>query len=85
MNLEREKKEFEKQLTIIQTQQEERNRISADMHDELGGGMTAIRLMSELAKAAHVCIVLPGNRKNISLGERSVGQDECDHLEHESR
>lgn len=50
MNLEREKKEFEKQLTIIQTQQEERNRISADMHDELGGGMTAIRLMSELAK-----------------------------------
>ncbi|MFT3705797.1 MAG: sensor histidine kinase [Agriterribacter sp.] len=50
INLEQEKKEFEKQLAIIQAQQEERNRISADMHDELGGGMTAIRLMSELAK-----------------------------------
>ncbi|PWT96484.1 MAG: hypothetical protein C5B52_15600 [Bacteroidetes bacterium] len=48
--LEEEKREFEKQLAIIQAQQDERNRISADMHDELGGGMTAIRLMSELAK-----------------------------------
>ncbi|MCC6289770.1 MAG: hypothetical protein IT249_17980 [Chitinophagaceae bacterium] len=47
---ENEKKNFEKQLAIIQARQEERNRISADMHDELGGGMTAIRLMSELAK-----------------------------------
>lgn len=49
-NREHEKKDFEKQLAIIQARQEERNRISADMHDELGGGMTAIRLMSELAK-----------------------------------
>ncbi len=48
--LEDEKRDFEKQLAVIQAQQEERNRISADMHDELGGGMTAIRLMSELAK-----------------------------------
>ncbi|MBL7701383.1 MAG: hypothetical protein JNM14_03990 [Ferruginibacter sp.] len=30
--------------------QEERNRISADMHDDLGAGMTSIRLYSELAK-----------------------------------
>lgn len=48
---EEERREMEKQLTVIQTQQEERNRISADMHDELGAGMTAIRLMSEMAKA----------------------------------
>lgn len=47
---ENEKKDLEKQLAIIQARQDERNRISADMHDELGGGMTAIRLMSELAK-----------------------------------
>lgn len=50
INRETEKRDFEKQLAIIQARQEERNRISADMHDELGGGMTAIRLMSELAK-----------------------------------
>ncbi|OJY82483.1 MAG: hypothetical protein BGP13_19785 [Sphingobacteriales bacterium 40-81] len=50
VNHENDKKNFEKQLAIIQARQEERNRISADMHDELGGGMTAIRLMSELAK-----------------------------------
>ncbi len=49
-NLLAEKRGFEKQLATIQAEQDERNRISADMHDELGGGMTAIRLMSELAK-----------------------------------
>lgn len=50
MKLEQEKKEFETKLAIIQAQQDERSRISADMHDELGSGVTAIRLMSELAK-----------------------------------
>lgn len=48
--LEAEKKEFESQIAIIKAQQEERNRISADMHDDLGAGMTTIRLYSELAK-----------------------------------
>ncbi|HEY1870755.1 MAG TPA: histidine kinase, partial [Chitinophagaceae bacterium] len=44
------RKEFEKQMAIITAQQDERNRISTDMHDELGSGMTHIRLMSEIAK-----------------------------------
>lgn len=48
--LENERKEFEKQLAIVEAKQEERNRISADMHDELGSGVTAIRLMSEIVK-----------------------------------
>ena len=43
-------KEVEKELAIYKAQQEERNRISLDMHDELGSGMTAIRLMSEIAR-----------------------------------
>jgi signal transduction histidine kinase len=43
-------KEYEKELAVYKAQQEERQRISADMHDELGAGMTAIRLMSEIAK-----------------------------------
>jgi signal transduction histidine kinase len=50
LKLEAEKKEFEARLAVIKAQQEERNRISADMHDDLGSGMTAIRLYSELAK-----------------------------------
>lgn len=50
LKLENERKEFEKQIAIVTTRQEERDRISADMHDELGSGMTAIRLMSEIAK-----------------------------------
>lgn len=48
--LENERKEFEKQLAVVEAKQEERNRISADMHDELGSGVTAIRLMSEIVK-----------------------------------
>lgn len=51
MKLQVEKQSFENQLTVYKTQQEERNRISADMHDDLGAGMTSIRLYSELAKA----------------------------------
>lgn len=43
-------KEYEKELAVLKAQQQERERISADMHDELGAGMTAIRLMSEIAR-----------------------------------
>ncbi|HMG66183.1 MAG TPA: histidine kinase, partial [Chitinophagaceae bacterium] len=50
LRMENERKEFEKQMAVITAQQEERNRISTDMHDELGSGMTHIRLMSEIAK-----------------------------------
>jgi signal transduction histidine kinase len=51
LKLDVKKKEFENQIAIIKAQQEERNRISADMHDDLGAGMTTIRLYSELAKS----------------------------------
>ncbi len=44
-------KEYEKELAVYKAQQEERHRISADMHDELGSGMTVIRLMSEIARS----------------------------------
>lgn len=50
LQLANERKEIEKQMAILEAQQEERNRISADMHDELGSGVTAIRLMSEIVK-----------------------------------
>ena len=51
LKLDVEKKVLEKEIAIIMAQQEERDRISADMHDDLGAGMTTIRLYSELAKA----------------------------------
>lgn len=50
MKLEAEKQEYEKQIAILSAQQDERSRISADMHDELGSGVTAIRLLSEIAR-----------------------------------
>jgi signal transduction histidine kinase len=50
LKLQAEKLSFQNKLAIINAQQAERNRISADMHDDLGAGVTAIRLYSELAK-----------------------------------
>lgn len=49
--MDHEKEAYERKMEILAAKQDERNRISADMHDELGSGVTAIRLMSELAKA----------------------------------
>jgi signal transduction histidine kinase len=51
LKLEAEKQIFESKLAILNAQQDERNRISTDMHDDLGAGVTAIRLFSELAKS----------------------------------
>ena len=50
LKMENQMKEYEKELAVFKAQQQERERISADMHDELGSGMTAIRLMSEIAR-----------------------------------
>jgi signal transduction histidine kinase len=50
LKMENERKELEKQVAVMQAHQEERERISADIYDELGSGMTTIRLMSEIAK-----------------------------------
>lgn len=50
LKLDNERKEFEKQIAVVTATQHERDRISADMHDELGSGVTAIRLMSEILK-----------------------------------
>src|SRR6185503_7090355 len=50
LKMDNERKELEKQVAVMQAHQEERERISADIHDELGSGMTTIRLMSEIAK-----------------------------------
>ncbi|MFM2359687.1 MAG: hypothetical protein RLY16_1680, partial [Bacteroidota bacterium] len=49
--LEAERSEIEKQFAILNAQQQERTRISEDIHDELGAGVTAIRLYSELLKS----------------------------------
>lgn len=51
MKLDAERKEMEKQVAVLAAKQDERNRISVDMHDELGSGVTAIRLMSEIVKS----------------------------------
>jgi len=48
------KRKYEKQLAIIQKEQallEERNRISADMHDDLGSDLSKIAILSQVARA----------------------------------
>jgi signal transduction histidine kinase len=77
LRLENERKEFEKQLAIVEARQEERNRISADMHDDLGSGVTAIRLMSEIVKTKMGKDTLPeiekiSNSANDLLGKMNA-------------
>lgn len=59
IRLNEEKNAFETKLAIMEAKQAERNRISADMHDDLGSGMTSIRLYSELAKKKLAGFVMP--------------------------
>ena len=59
LKMENERKEMEKQMAVLAAQQNERDRISADMHDELGSGVTAIRLMSEIVKTKMKEATLP--------------------------
>jgi signal transduction histidine kinase len=74
LKLDAEKKEFENQLAVITAQQEERNRISADMHDDLGAGMTSIRLYSELAKSKLMNNPIPEIEKISSSANELLGK-----------
>ncbi|MBC7866604.1 MAG: hypothetical protein H7X88_03630 [Gloeobacteraceae cyanobacterium ES-bin-316] len=74
MKLEVERQSFENRLTVYKTQQEERNRISADMHDDLGAGMTSIRLYSELAKAKVGDQIIPEMEKISSSADDLINK-----------
>jgi signal transduction histidine kinase len=74
LKLEAEKKEFETQIAVIKAQQEERNRISADMHDDLGAGMTTISLYSELAKGKLINNPIPEIEKISSAANDLLGK-----------
>lgn len=67
---ENERKEFEKQMAMMAVRQEERDRISADMHDDLGSGVTAIRLMSEIVKSK----MKPGQHPEIDKISQSANE-----------
>ena len=74
LKLQAEKQSFENELAIYKAQQEERNRISADMHDDLGAGMTAIRLYSELAKSKAGENILPEIEKISSSSDELINK-----------
>ena len=74
MKLQGEKQSFENELAIYKAQQEERNRISEDMHDDLGAGMTAIRLYSELAKSKSGKNILPEIEKISSSSDELINK-----------
>ncbi|MGK2862037.1 MAG: 7TM diverse intracellular signaling domain-containing protein [Chitinophagaceae bacterium] len=84
--------EYEKEIAVYKAQQQERERISADMHDELGSGMTAIRLMSEIArnkmkentpveieKISHSADEVL-NKMNAIIWSMNIGNDTVDNL-----
>lgn len=49
LKLENEKKELEKILAMASSRVDERNRIAKEIHDDIGSGLTSIRLLSEIA------------------------------------
>ena len=51
LQLENDRKELEKYKAIMDARDKERNRISQEIHDDIGSGLTSIRLLSEIAKA----------------------------------
>jgi signal transduction histidine kinase len=74
LKLETERKEFENKMAIVTAKQQERNRISADMHDELGSGVTAIRLMSEIVKSKMKEQTLPEIEKISHSADELLGK-----------
>jgi signal transduction histidine kinase len=92
LKLDNERKEFEKHLAIVEAKQEERDRISTDMHDELGSGVTAIRLMSEIVKTKMKGTSLPEidkisnnanellNKMNTIIWTMSSSNDKLDNM-----
>jgi signal transduction histidine kinase len=51
LRIENEKKEFETFMAVMQAKDKERTRIAQEIHDDIGSGLTSIRLLSEIAKA----------------------------------
>lgn len=51
LRIDNEKKEFEKYMAVLETREKERTRIAQEIHDDIGSGLTSIRLLSEIAKA----------------------------------
>jgi len=68
LQLENERKELEKSLAVVLSQEEERNRIAKEIHDDIGSGLTSIRLTSEIALAK--------NENKIELERISTTSDE---------
>jgi len=59
LKLENEKKELEKVLAMASSRVDERNRIAKEIHDDIGSGLTSIRLLSEIA------LVKPDNNNEL--------------------
>lgn len=51
LQLENDRNELEKYRAIIDARDSERTRISQEIHDDIGSGLTSIRLLSEITKA----------------------------------
>ena len=50
LQIDNDRKELEKYRAIMEAKDKERNRIAQEMHDDIGSGLTSIRLLSEIAK-----------------------------------
>ena len=50
LRLENDKKDLEQYRAVMEARDKERNRVAQQIHDEIGTGLTSIRLNSEIAE-----------------------------------
>lgn len=66
-------KEIEEAVKIALVKEEERKRIAADMHDDLGAGLSGLQLMSELSSRKEAAEELQKDAARISYSAKELG------------
>jgi signal transduction histidine kinase len=68
------KQEQETILQVTLAKENERNRIAADMHDELGAGISSLRLIGELAERKDSLPEIKNDIERFTLSAKDLGQ-----------
>lgn len=71
--VEMKQKEIAEAVKIVLTREEERKRIAADMHDDLGAGLSGLQLMSELSGRKQTAEELKKDVARISFSAKELG------------
>jgi PAS domain S-box-containing protein len=72
IEIEKMKQKEEMLLTALKIQEEERNRIAAEIHDDIGAGLSKISVLCQVIKKSKSCESVSDNIEKILLSSREV-------------